>query len=221
MVHEPAVRRIIELYAPDERISAPKARLILAQNRIADSSLESLRTSCRFLLNRLLCKTSTAPPIDWKLHYAASGAPYLSCNGAKSQLNVSMAHSAQWLAVGLSIGACIGVDVEQLKPRKNFPAMADLLGWKEEVRDLSEFLSKWTLWEAGVKCIGSSSLARANSEFEQLDYHDAKGSVRTSGHWNGLRARLGKDAYYAIVLKAQHNAVLVHRHLEPGKIEPW
>jgi phosphopantetheinyl transferase len=221
MAHAPAIRRIIELYAPDQRISAPKARLILAQNRIADASLSSLRAGCRFLLQRLLCRTSGPPRTDWKLHYAASGAPFLSCNGAKSAFNVSISHSSQWLAVGLSMGARIGVDVERLKPRKNFPAMAGILGWKDKVRDLSDFLSKWTLWEAGAKCVGSSSLIRPNEEFERLDHRDADGRVGSLGCWNGLHDRLDEDTYYAIVLNSQHSAVLTHRHLEPAEIKPW
>ncbi len=132
-----------------------------------------------------------------------------------------MAHSSQWLAVGLSRGARIGVDIERLKPRKNYPAMAGILGWKEKVRDLSDFLSKWTLWEAGAKCIGSSSLARPNAEFERLDYRNADGRVDSLGRWNSLHDRLNQDTYYAIVLNSQHGAVLTHRHLEPAEIEPW
>ena len=119
------------------------------------------------------------------------------------------------------MGACIGVDIEQIKPRRNLPAIASILGWQEEVRTLPDFLSKWTLWEASVKCVGSSSLARLNPEFAQLDHRYTKGRVGAAGRWNGLHDRLGKNAYYAIVLKSQHNAVLAHRRLEPGNIKPW
>jgi phosphopantetheinyl transferase len=119
------------------------------------------------------------------------------------------------------MGACIGVDIEQIKPRKNHKEIASILGWQEDVRTLSDFLSKWTLWEASVKCFGSSSLTKPNPEFAQLDHRYSKGRVGAAGHWNGLHDRLGKDAYYAIVLKSRHNPVLVQRRLEPGKIKPW
>jgi phosphopantetheinyl transferase len=221
MTGAPSVRRFIELYAPGKGISLPKARLVVAQNSRADASLETLRAGCRFLLRQLIYRSSGTPQADWALLHTATGAPYLCCNGTRSPLNVSTAHSGPWLAVGLSIGAQIGVDIEQVKPRKNFPGIADILGWKGEVRDLAEFLSRWTLREARAKCVGSTLLARPDPVFEQLEQRPANKRVGKAGHWFGLHDRLGKNAHYAIVLKSQHEAKLVHRHLEPGKIEAW
>jgi hypothetical protein len=221
LVHAPLIHRIIELYPSDKRFSAPKARFILARNRVANSMHQSRRTACRYLLQQLLSFTSAVKKNEWKLFHSASGAPCLSSNGKPSQLSVSMAHSADWLAAGVAFEARIGVDIELLKPRGNILAMAEFLGWKVRVHDNRDFHAKWTLWEAGAKCVEGSVLMRENPGFDRLCDVDMRDKVSNSGHWSGLHGCLEEKLFYAIVLECQHDAALTHRILDPGKIEPW
>jgi phosphopantetheinyl transferase len=221
LVHAPLIHRIIELYPSDKRLSAPKARFIFARNRGANSSHQSRRTACRYLLQQLLSVTSTVKQNEWKLYHSASGAPCLSINGKPPQLDVSMTHSADWLAAGVAFQARIGVDVERFRPRGNISAMADFLGWKGRVRDNRDFYSKWVLWEASAKCVEGSVLMRENPGFERLCNVDTRDQVTNSGHWSGLHGCLEEKLFYAIVLECPHNAALTHRILDAGNIEPW
>jgi len=221
LAHAPLIHRIIELYPSDEQFLAPKARFILAGNQSTSSSHQSRRTACRYLLQQLLSFTLSGKKNEWKLYHSPSGAPCLSCNGKPSQLDISMAHSADWLAAGVACEARIGVDVERFKPRDNISAMADFLGWKKQVHDNRDFHAKWTLWEASAKCVEGSVLMRENRGFEQLSTADTQDHVSNLGPWRGLHGCLEEKLYYAIVLKCPHDTALTHRILDVGKIEPW
>jgi len=221
LAHEPLIHRIIELYTSDERFLAPKARFILARNQSIHSSHQSHRTACRYLLQQLLSFTSAVKKDEWKLSHSASGAPCLSSNGKPSQLDVSLTHSADWLAVGVAFEARIGVDVERFRPRGNISAMVDFLGWKKQVHDNRDFHAKWTLWEACVKCVEGTVLMRENPGFEQLCTPAMRDRVNNSGQWSGLHGCLEEKLFYAIALESPHDADLTHRTLDVGKIEPW
>ena len=221
LAHAPLIYRILELYPSDKRLSAPKARFILARNRCPNSSHQSRRTACRYLLQQLLSFTSAEKQNEWKLYHSASGAPCLLSNGKPSQLDVSMTDSADWLAAGVAFEARIGVDVERFRPRGNISAMADFLGWKERVRDNRDFHAKWVRWEASVKCAAGSVLMRENPGFERLCNVDTRDQVTNSGHWSGLHGCQEEKLFYAIVLKCPHDAALTHRTLDAGKIELW
>jgi hypothetical protein len=194
---------------------------MLAKISGANPAHQSRRTACWYLLNHLLSCTSATKVNDWKLYHADSGAPRVTSNNKPSRLNVSMAHSADWLAVGVAFEAGIGVDIECLRPRDNMLAMADFLGWKVSVRDNQDFHSKWTLWEAGAKCIEGSVLMTKNPGFAKLCDVDTLDQVGISGRWCGLNGKLEEKLFYAIVLHCQRDTTLTYRMLEQGKIESW
>lgn len=219
MAHAPSICRYIELYPSDERTSAPLARFILARNELADASLQSQRFACRYLTQKILSSSFAAPADAWTLDYSASGAPRLSIEGKPSALNISMAHSSQWLAVGLSSGARIGVDVEQLRQRDDIFALAKYLDWKDRVSDLCDFYAKWTLWEASAKCVHGSALMRRNAGFKAMA--GCRGQVRNSGLWNGLQDVFSDDVFFAIVLKCRRNRCLSHHNLDAKRVERW
>jgi hypothetical protein len=186
-----------------------------------NQSHQSRRTACWHLLNHLLSCTSATRVHDWKLYHADSGAPRVMNSNKPSRLNVSMAHSADWLAAGVAYEAGIGVDIEWLRPRDKRSEIADFLDWKAPVRDNQDFHIKWTLWEAGAKCIEGSVFMTKNPGFEKLCDVDTLNQVGISGHWCGLNGKLNEKLYYAIVLYCQNNTAMTYRILEPGKIEPW
>jgi len=221
LANAPLICRVIELNSLNERTPAPRARFALAKFRGANSTNQSRRTACRYLLHHLLSLTSVSKENDWELHYLSSGAPRLSNKGKSSLFDVSLAHSAEWLAAGMAIEARIGVDVERLRPHKNFSAMANYLDWKVPVRDILEFHEKWTLWEASVKCVEGSVLMLDNSCFSNICNINIRNKVRTMGQWSGLSGCLEEELYYSIVLQCENDVTMTHRILEPGKIEPW
>ena len=213
----PLIRRNIEIYAPVGSIPAPMARLIIAKFQHFDPSRQETQTGCRYLLRNMLASALPESGASWELSYASSGAPRLSCDGRPSAINISFAHSGTWLAVGLSYGDKIGVDIEQVKPRRNGRAIAEFLGWKGAVKDPNDFYAKWTLWEAGAKCIESSALMKQNPGFDQLYRVCTQSHVATSGLWAGMHDRIDGRASYAIVLKCNEKTALSQRNLAPGE----
>jgi hypothetical protein len=177
--------------------------------------------ACRYLLKQLLLFTVAMKKNEWRLYYSASGAPCLSHNGKPSQLNVSMSHSAGWLAIGVAFEARIGVDIERLKPRGNISAIAAFLGWKERIHDNLDFHEKWTMWEASAKSVEGSVFMRNNPGFERLCDRKVQDQVSNSGQWSSLHGCLDEKLFYAIVLEGQNDTALTHRILDPGTIEPW
>ena len=217
----PSICRTIELTPVDEQISAPAARIAIAKIQSTNPSHRSQSSACRYLLRHLLSLTTNSKENGWKLHHSSSGAPRLSSNGMPSPFSVSMAHSAQWIAASLAYKVRIGVDVERLRPRGNFLAMADYLEWEVPIRDILDFHEKWTLWEASVKCAETSVLVINNSSFSDFCKINIRNKVKTIGRWSGLGACLENELYYSVVLQCENEVAMTHRVLEPGKIEPW
>jgi len=213
--------RLIELYPSDRRITAPRARFIVARNQGANLSHQSRRIACWYLLRYLLSSTSATTENSWRLSHAESGAPRVTNNRKPSQLEVSMAHSEDWLAAGVSIEAKIGVDIERMKPRANMLAIANFLGWKSDIRDIHDFYLIWTLWEASAKCVEGSVLMARNPGFEKLCAVNTRSQVGDSGHWCGLGDRLGNDLFYSVALRCQQSTPMTYRILEPGAVLPW
>ena len=221
LAHALSIHRIFEFFSPEEQKNGPKARFALAKSPEIELSHQSRSTACRYLLQQLLSVTSATRENDWKLYHSTSGAPYLLRDGKPSTLNISLAHSSNWLAAGVTHKAQVGVDVEQFRPRRNFLKIANYLGWKNRVRDIHDFHAKWTLWEASAKCIQGSVMMTKNPGFELLCDVNTRDSVCNSGNWSGLHGCVNEESFYAIVLKCKNGSNFIHRTLETGKIEPW
>ena len=85
------------------------------------------RTLCDQLLRRL-AKSMTAANSDcWEIRHSSGSAPRLYQDGKISELNVSIAHSGNWVAVGLANGSDIGVDIQTHQENERHQAMAELL----------------------------------------------------------------------------------------------
>jgi phosphopantetheinyl transferase len=213
MEPDPLVCRNIEILAPTGSTRTPRARLLIAKFQHLDPSRQETQTGCRYLLNKMLASTLPELNTSWESSYAPSGAPRLTCNGRPSTINISFAHSGKWLAVGLSYKDKIGVDIEQIKSRRNGPAIAKFLGWKGGVRGPNDFYAKWALWEAGAKCIESSALAKQNLGFDQLERAGSPSQLVTSGLWASMHDCFEGKACYAIVLKCKEKTDLAERNI--------
>jgi hypothetical protein len=214
----PFICRYIEICAPIGSIPAPKARLLVARFQHFDPSRQEMQAGCRYLLRNMLASALPECGASWELSYSTSGAPRLSYDGRPSAVNISFAHSGTWLAVGLSYGDKIGVDIEQVNPRRNGRAIGKFLGWKAGVKDPNDFYTKWTLWEASAKCIEGSALMKQNPGFDKLYGAGDQSQVATSGLWGGMHDCLDGTAFYAIVLKCKEKTALAQRNLLDGNV---
>ena len=168
---------------------------MLAKSPEVELSHQSRSTACRCLLRQLLSVTLDTSENGWVLDYSTSGKPYVLINGKLSALNISLAHSANWLAAGVALETQIGVDVGQFKARGNFLKIANYLGWKKRVYDIQDFHTKWTLGEASAKCSEGSVLMRDNMGFENLCDINAQDRICNSENWNGLHGNVDKNRF--------------------------
>lgn len=185
----------------------------IARLNLTEPSRAYQQSACQSVLNELLRMPAfSAAHIDQAtLNHSESGSPRLLVGGAPSGINLSMAHSGRWVAVALAKGARVGVDVERARPRENFVAMAEYMGWKDRVDNLDDFLTQWTIWEACVKLSESSIFARNNAAFVELRDIEPDALMPEYGPWTGMRMRISDKAYFALAIHHACEATLVTR----------
>lgn len=211
----PMVLKVLEFYSKEMQEKPLLARVVIAASQLEGSDLECQRDACQFLLQRTLACAPSRAGSRWGLSYSQAGAPFLIRDGLRSDLTVSMSHSANWLVVGIAERARIGVDVERARQRVNAEKVANFLGWDSQIGRSSDFYPKWVLWEASAKCIGGSVLMRHNPGFERLCYLDTNQRLGASGAWSGTHGRIGGEAFYAVVLHGESSVPLSLRQLDP------
>jgi len=123
--------------------------------------------------------------------------------GPGDRVHVSRSHSGDWVAVGVSTGMAIGVDIERVRPKRDLAELARFIRLDDAATGNDRiFFAHWTLREALAKCVGDSVLSRHDSEPDLL------GATRRPGrlvHAAGLAALCGQradDIYYALVLQS-------------------
>ena len=196
--------RDFELCSADQPASVRIAASV-SKSLAVDGSREEQKSACNELLAEVLQRdfgvTSEREVGDgWTVEKSESGAPRLFLNGQLSKIHLSMAHSGPWVAVAAAVGARVGIDVEQIKPRGNFAEMAKYMGWADKVDDLDSFLSRWTLWEACVKLEESSIFKTTNTAFEALGSTQFEQGFSEVGSWAGLRHYLPEGAFFALAM---------------------
>lgn len=211
----PVVLKVLEFYSKETRGKPLLARVVIAASRLQDSGLECQREACQFLLQRMLACAPSRAGARWGLSHSQAGAPFLVRDGQRSELTVSMSHSANWLLVGIAERARIGVDIEVAKQRANAGRVANFLGWDTRIGRSSDFYPKWVLWEASAKCLGGSVLMSHNPGFERLCHLDTHQRLGASGTWSGTHGRIGGEAFYAVVLHGESSVPLSLRQLDP------
>ena len=216
----PQIDTIIDLLGQESQAMVPRARVIIAKNPPSNPTYLSKRTTCHYLLGRLLNSISAEEKPHRKLCYTTAGAPFLAGHD-KQHLSVSMARTGDWLAAGVSYAAQIGIDIEFIKWRANFQKTAEFLNWNVPATDIQDFYANWTLWEASAKCVEGSVFMGNNQGFEHLCHIDTSELVSCSGQWHGLQGIIDDSVSYAVVLRCQSGVSLSHRIHHTEEPEVW
>jgi len=123
------------------------------------------RIQQRFVLRLLLGSYLGVPGKDIVVDRDEFDKPRLGGGLAATGLTFNLSHSGSWLAIALSRGRDIGVDIEQ---RRSMPRAGDLarryfsgpdgevIGRLEEPERSECFLTQWTAREALIKAMGRS-----------------------------------------------------------------
>jgi phosphopantetheinyl transferase len=199
----------------------PRARAMIAKVRSVREGLIAARPACHRLLDHLLMNTLDAGDHYWELRHANSGAPRLLVNGEASDLNVSLSHSGQWVAVSVARQLQVGLDIEEAEKRRNTTELAEFLGWRDWGSNPVDFYYRWTLWEACVKCVEGSVLMSHNPGFNQLSTRTQPGQMVTAGRWSALQDRASGEAFFSIVHQSPTGTSLQVQELEWSQLKVW
>lgn len=113
--------------------------------------------TARALLRHHLVTVHHVPAEQVLINLPGEQAPGLTVNGIPYYVSIS--HSADAVAVALSFGHKIGVDLEQLKLRKNLQALQqNFVVFSQAGEQLKDFYRCWTQSEAYCKFSGTALL---------------------------------------------------------------
>jgi 4'-phosphopantetheinyl transferase len=143
---------LMELLSADEQERAQRLITKRAQTRFIRA-----RGAMRSILGRYLA----VPPQSLRFGYGERGKPHLQASSVPVHFNLSHVEGMALLAVA---DAPVGIDLEQLRQRRDLPGIAARVFPQQTLRELAElqgddliqaFFRHWTHLESCTKCMGS------------------------------------------------------------------
>ena len=214
-----SIQRILEFFQPDAQTLGSKARVALARHESGTDSISDVRVAVRRLSHHLISRTCGLSESAYSIYNDHRGAPRIDVGDQLPPMSISVSHSHDWIAVGLSKGVQIGVDVEPTRARERRDEISKMLGWQLDVADDDDFHAKWTLWEASTKCASGSVVERSNNEFETL-CDVQSGTIAEAGHWKTFSDQLG-DLFFAVAMYGESGGTMMHRDLDAATMTRW
>jgi phosphopantetheinyl transferase len=214
-----SIQKILEFFQAEPQSSGSKARVALARHESGTDSISDVRDAVRRLSHHLISRTCGLSESAYSIYHDHRGAPKIKVDGQLPPMSISVSHSHDWIAVGLSKGVEIGVDVEPARRRDRRVEISQLLGWQLDVKDDDDFHAKWTLWEASTKCTSGSVVERCNNEFESL-CNVQPGTVAEAGQWKTFSDRLG-DLFFAVAMHGGPGGTMMQRELDAASMTRW
>lgn len=143
-----------QILSIDER--ARYHRLLSPEKR---ASFLAGRASLRVILAKYLHHL----PQAIRFEYNEIGKPFLANSKCVSNIRFNLSHSGQWMVIGVSKEADLGVDIEEVRPVQKIWALDKLFTFeeRESFAELPEnekdaaFIAAWTEKEAAVKVNGA------------------------------------------------------------------
>jgi 4'-phosphopantetheinyl transferase EntD len=140
--------------------------------------------------------------------------PVVTLEGAPAPAAASLSHSADVVICGLAASGLLGVDVERIRPRKQWEGLAEFALHPDESRRLEElpdadrwqgFYRVWTLKEALAKALGVGLALPFNRiSFDAQNRIEAapSGAEFANGVWNFYTPQLGSGYAAAAAWRA-------------------
>lgn len=150
--------QLVALLSDDEQQRADSMRLPEVRRRFCNG-----RTALRHILARYL----VLPANQLTFQYGEHGRPSLAVK--ENRLDFNLSHSGDKALLGVSATTRIGIDIEQLRPRKNLLPIARKVFSSPQIKQLEKleedeqqrlFFQFWTLMEAQLKARGGSIFDR-------------------------------------------------------------
>ena len=131
-------------------------------------------TAGRWLLKKLLIEHLGGQLLDWSILPDALGRPQVFFQNQPHTAHVSISHSRSHVLCGLSLAGAIGVDIEEIRPRRDLTALVtricsakELAWWQNQPEPLHAFYKIWCAKEAVGKLRGTG-LSAATLRTEAL-----------------------------------------------------
>lgn len=146
---------------------AEKRRL----SEVADPKARALARLARGGLRHLLGQYLGMAPAEVAFCTTANGKPVLAGRGCDAGLEFNLSHSGRRIAIAVSSGAVVGIDIEKIRPSPRLVRVAQRFFAAEEAASLAALSQKdrataffrlWTLKEAFIKTTGRGLSQRLN-----------------------------------------------------------
>jgi 4'-phosphopantetheinyl transferase len=147
---------------------AEKLRL----SALADPGARALARLARGGLRHLLGQYLGIAPAEVAFSTTTNGKPVLAGRGRAAGLEFNLSHSGRRVAIAVSSGAAVGIDIEKIRPSPRLIRVAHRFFATEEAASLAAlsqedrqtaFFQIWTLKEAFIKTTGRGLSQRLNS----------------------------------------------------------
>ena len=119
---------------------------------------------CRAALRAMLCQELDCGNDALSFGEGEHGKPFAKVNGRPIALSFSVSHSGSYGLIALAQAGRLGVDVEQIVPKRHLKALIEAVMGPDERRELDamdegaklhQFFRLWTCKEALVKALGT------------------------------------------------------------------
>jgi phosphopantetheinyl transferase len=160
-----------------------------------------MRERCDQMLGELADSMLATNAGGWEIRRKSGCAPRLYRDGVESELNVSVAHSCGWVAVGIANDTAIGVDIQAHEEQPRYREIAEFLDLGESAADDQQhFFSRWTLREAIAKATDTSLLTPHAVEADLRSACRRQGSIVNAGPFTAMVDIVNANAHLAVVL---------------------
>ena len=182
-----------------------------------------LRIRQQLYLRLLFGRYLGLPGKDVRMMKTAEGKPYL----ADHSLKISLSHTRQWLAVGVSASGPIGIDIEMNRVIARASAMAKRCYSEKEaafIDSLDEpersrlFLDRWIRTEALVKAQGvtlAKSLSGIHFDLPELSLHATPADWPSADRWTLAPLQFSEGLIGAVASQEAISAIDCH-HVSMG-----
>ncbi len=189
-------------------------------DRARATQIRSASRLRQFIAGRLLAQRAIAEQVgEAKLRIADSGQPQLSVPG----WSISIAHTDRYAVVALSPTAYVGIDIEQIKARKQLDALAeytlapsefDRYQALQDLPRLQFFFACWSAKEAYLKALGTGinrKLTTLAISLQPAGIHDSELVTPVEGQLRILPSLFGG---HCSALYSDNRAALQHRAID-------
>jgi 4'-phosphopantetheinyl transferase len=200
---------LLDVLTVDERQRAERFRFDEPRRRFV---------VCRAALRQLLAASCGIAPRDVPLRYGLQGKPELACAELgidAPQIEFSVSHSRDLGLIAMTLGAAVGVDIEECNPKVKAHGLAVRFFSVAEAQQLAElpaellfqgFYRGWTCKEAYIKATGRGLSLPLNSFVVTIDPRLPAALVHVDEHpneplqWSVKALEVGRDYAGAVMV---------------------